>query len=586
MRLITTFTLVLAHSALHVAWAKVDSLVSRRALDKRYVDENGNYNVTIVHTNDVHAHLDQWRAGRGTDCEPEKECIAGYARIKSKVAELRQTLQDPIFLNAGDEFQGTLFFTYYGGEKISYSINDVGYDAFTLGNHEFDKGQGELAAFLKNITFPIVCANFKTNDTAMNEVNIKPYTIIEKHQIGIIGVITPDTKGTSSGAGPGTEFSDPVAAVQAAVDELKAQNITRIIALTHIGYDKDIELAQKTRGVDLIVGGHSHTLLGNMTGALGQYPTIAKNLDGDEVFVVTAYRWGEYLGKMSIAFDSAGKIVSYEGEPLRLGNTTAQDTELQNQIQQWRQPFDTLSAEQVGTAEVVLDQSICQYSECTLGNVITDAMYEYRKNTGGNVDAAIINAGGIRASISEGNVTRGMVLTAFPFLNGIVDLTWSGKQLLQIFEGVVSRYSTLSQHATTSFMQVSKQIKFSWNVNNNNQTKLITFEINGEQVDLNKNYTIVALDFMATGGDYFWPSRTDFVALDTLDVVLVKYLQAHSPVNASIEGRIVNSTQTQQQIPGVGGNGGGGNNGSGTLFRFSAMTAGVLLLGSAVLLTA
>ncbi|KAG8837443.1 hypothetical protein FRB91_009928 [Serendipita sp. 411] len=585
MRLITTFTLVLAHSALHVAWAKVDSLVSRRALDKRYVDENGNYNVTIVHTNDVHAHLDQWRAGRGTDCEPEKECIAGYARIKSKVAELRQTLQDPIFLNAGDEFQGTLFFTYYGGEKISYSINDVGYDAFTLGNHEFDKGQGELAAFLKNITFPIVCANFKTNDTAMNEVNIKPYTIIEKHQIGIIGVITPDTKGTSSGAGPGTEFSDPVAAVQAAVDELKAQNITRIIALTHIGYDKDIELAQKTRGVDLIVGGHSHTLLGNMTGALGQYPTIAKNLDGDEVFVVTAYRWGEYLGKMSIAFDSAGKIVSYEGEPLRLGNTTAQDTELQNQIQQWRQPFDTLSAEQVGTAEVVLDQSICQYSECTLGNVITDAMYEYRKNTGGNVDAAIINAGGIRASISEGNVTRGMVLTAFPFLNGIVDLTWSGKQLLQIFEGVVSRYSTLSQHATTSFMQVSKQIKFSWNVNNNNQTKLITFEINGEQVDLNKNYTIVALDFMATGGDYFWPSRTDFVALDTLDVVLVKYLQAHSPVNASIEGRIVNSTQTQQQIPGVGGNG-GGNNGSGTLFRFSAMTAGVLLLGSAVLLTA
>lgn len=86
----------------------------------------------------------------------------------------------------------------------------------------------------------------------MNSVGIKPYTIIEKHQLGIIGVITPDTKGTSSGAGPGTEFSDPIVAVQTAVDELRAQNITRIIALTHIGYDKDIELAQKTRGVDLV----------------------------------------------------------------------------------------------------------------------------------------------------------------------------------------------------------------------------------------------------------------------------------------------------------------------------------------------
>lgn len=107
----------------------------------------------------------------------------------------------------------------------------------------------------------------------MNSVGIKPYTIIEKHQLGIIGVITPDTKGTprknlvklfqslkhvfvgtSSGAGPGTEFTDPIVAVQAAVDELKTKNITRIIALTHIGYDKDIELAQKTRGVDLVCG--------------------------------------------------------------------------------------------------------------------------------------------------------------------------------------------------------------------------------------------------------------------------------------------------------------------------------------------
>lgn len=129
----------------------------------------------------------------------------------------------------------------------------------------------------------------------------------------------------------------------------------------------------------------------------------------------------------------------------------------------------------------------------TLGNVITDAMYEYRNKAGGNADAAIINSGAIRVSIPVGNVTRSDILTSFPFVNGIVDLVWNGQQLLEIFEGITSGFSTLSQHETTSFIQVSKQIKFSWNKDNVNQTRLITFEINGEQVDLSRNYTLVSV---------------------------------------------------------------------------------------------
>jgi 2',3'-cyclic-nucleotide 2'-phosphodiesterase (5'-nucleotidase family) len=114
----------------------------------------------------------------------------------------------------------------------------------------------------------------------------------------------------------------------------------------------------------LIVGGHSHTLLGNFTGSMGPYPTIAQNLDNEEVFVVTSYRWGEILGKMSIAFDPSGKIVSYEGEPLRLTNTTAQDQKLQNEVNEWRQPFDAMAQMVVGNSSVLLDQSTCQLTEC------------------------------------------------------------------------------------------------------------------------------------------------------------------------------------------------------------------------------
>ena len=242
---------------------------------------------------------------------------------------------------------------------------------------------------------------------------------------------------------------------------------------------------------------------------MGPYPTIAQNLDNEEVFVVTSYRWGEILGKMSIAFDRSGKIVSYEGEPLRLTNTP-QDKKLQNEVNEWRKPFDALSKVVLGSSKVLLDQSTCQLKECeywssdscasknlrcisgTLGDVITDAMYEYRKNAGGDVDAAIISAGAIRASIPAGSVTQGNVLTSFPFMNAIVDLKWTGQQLLDIFEGIVSKWSTLSHHETTSFIQVSKQIKFSWNPSNANQTKLISFEINGKQVDVNRIYTLVS----------------------------------------------------------------------------------------------
>lgn len=138
------------------------------------------------------------------------------------------------------------------------------------------------------------------------------------------------------------------------------------------------------------MGGHSHTLIGDMEGAAGKYPTIAKNLDGEEVFIVTAYRWGEYLGRMNLLFDQQGKVVKYEGEPIRLTNTTAQDPKLDGEVAEWRVPFDTMAKKgacwhipeqtdvraDMGVFAVVgetadpLEQSTCQHSECTLGNVV------------------------------------------------------------------------------------------------------------------------------------------------------------------------------------------------------------------------
>lgn len=347
-----------------------DALYSNR-LGKRFIDSEGNYNISFYHINDVHAHLDEFSSS-GTDCtSPAKGCYGGYARVKSVINETRPSHEDSLFLNVGDEFQGTLFYTFYGGEKIAETLNQLGFDAMTLGNHEFDAGDDVLGDFLQNLTFPIVSANIVSDNEKLNKT-IKPYHIFEEYELAIIGVTTEEVPSISS-PGEGTAFSDPIEAVQNTIDLIKSTtDIKRIAAITHIGYDVDIKLAQETSGLFLIMGGHSHTLLGDMEGAEGKYPTIETNKDGDEVFIVTAYRWGEYLGYIDVTYDSEGKILAYHGAPIHLTNTTAQDEDLQTQIDAWRVPFEAFAAEEVGETNVELDQTKCYDEECLLGGFMSE----------------------------------------------------------------------------------------------------------------------------------------------------------------------------------------------------------------------
>jgi 2',3'-cyclic-nucleotide 2'-phosphodiesterase (5'-nucleotidase family) len=249
-------------------------------------------------------------------------------------------------------------------------------------------------------------------------------------------------------------------AVQNAIDEIKSTtNITRIAAITHIGYEEDQKLAEATSGLQLIMGGHSHTLLGDMPNAKGKYPTIVDNKDGDEVFIVTAYRWGEYVGYIDVTYDTQGKILAYHGAPIHITNTTKQEPNLQAQIKAWRGPFEEFAAEVLGTSQVELDQTTCQQGECLLGDFMADAMLAYRKNNSADVDFAIINAGGVRATIDEGDITRGEVLTSFPFGNAIVQIALTGKQIWDVLEGIVSTVNVANRKPVTSFFQVSQGIK-------------------------------------------------------------------------------------------------------------------------------
>ncbi|RYG69030.1 multifunctional 2',3'-cyclic-nucleotide 2'-phosphodiesterase/5'-nucleotidase/3'-nucleotidase, partial [bacterium] len=187
--------------------------------------------ITFLHTNDLHAHI-----------EPtviKGKAYGGYARLATLIAQDRKREKNVVLLNAGDTFQGTLYFNVYEGLADAPLLNLMGYDAGTLGNHEFDKGTGPTTTYADALGFPLVAANLKFGPNQAGFASrIKPSVVltVAGQRVGVVGIVTPDTPNISS-PGEGVEFLDPYASAQAEVDRLTAQGINKIVLLTHIGYD-------------------------------------------------------------------------------------------------------------------------------------------------------------------------------------------------------------------------------------------------------------------------------------------------------------------------------------------------------------
>lgn len=242
--------------------------------------------LTILHTNDTHSQV-----------EPKPNNQGGYARRMGLIKEERKADRYLLLVDAGDFCQGTPYFNYYHGRVELDAMNRMGYDAGTLGNHEFDNGLDTLAAVLQTAKFPIVCANYDFTGTVMEGV-VKPYTIVQKGQlkIGVFG-LGCDPKGIIADKNfEPAVYLDPYPVAQAMADTLRAQGCDIVVCLSHMGtYGKaeedvcDVQLAKHTRGIDVIIGGHTHKLYDNLRVA---------NLDGDSIPLAQMGKSGVYLGKI------------------------------------------------------------------------------------------------------------------------------------------------------------------------------------------------------------------------------------------------------------------------------------------------
>jgi len=493
------------------------------------------YELTILHTNDVHARFEpisKYDSGCGEEDNAEGKCFGGSARIITAINEARARSDNSILLDGGDQFQGTLFYTYYKGALAAEMMNQMGYDAMTVGNHEFDDGPEVLRGFMDALEFPVLMSNADVSGEPLLADTLKKSTVIERggEKIGLIGLTPQDTDELAS-PGDNVSFSDPVAAVQAEVDKLTALGVNKIIVLSHSGYGVDQRVAAETTGVDVIVGGHSHTLLGDMERAEGPYPTMV----GDTA-IVQAYAYSKYLGELNVTFDDAGKVIKASGQPMIIDATVAEDEGVKARIAEAAEPLEEIRNLVVAEAATSIsgDRTVCRAMECPMGSLIADAMLDRVKDQG--VEIAIQNGGGIRASIDAGPVTMGEVLTVLPFQNTLSTFQVTGATVLAALENGVSQI----EDGAGRFPQVAG-MSFAFDASQPAGSRISDVMVGGAPIDAEKLYGVVSNNYVRNGGDGYAVFKDALNAYDygpDLADVTAEFLAKQGAFTPYTDGRI------------------------------------------------
>ncbi|WP_372869641.1 5'-nucleotidase C-terminal domain-containing protein [Planomicrobium okeanokoites] len=467
----------------------------------------GDFDLTIMHTNDTHANLEN---------APKRATL---------VKQLRAANPNNLLLDAGDVFSGSLYFNLFEGMADLELMNYMGYDAMTFGNHEFDLGSSEfghqsLADFVTNAEFPFVSSNVDfSGDPLFTDLQKNVYTAdfgkgeiydgiiktIDGEKVGIFGLTTEETAQISSP--DAIEFTNYLAAAEEAVAAFEAEGVNKIIALTHIGYndsaqfDNDRLLAEGVAGIDVIVGGHTHT-------ALTEGQVI--NNGGEPVVIVQTGQYNSNLGQLDVTFNAEGVITSTVGEthPVTLHKVSdaAVDTEAAALLAPFKAEVDEVKNESAGAyTEVFLNggrnEGGVRTSETNLGNVITDGMLNAAKQIDPDTVIALQNGGGIRSSIDVGEITIGEVLTVMPFGNSLAIMDLTGAELKTALEHSVKEFPKESG----GFLHVAG-MEFSFDPSQPVGSRVTSANLISEdgvrtKIENTTRYKVATNTFTAAGGD-------------------------------------------------------------------------------------
>jgi 2',3'-cyclic-nucleotide 2'-phosphodiesterase (5'-nucleotidase family) len=497
--------------------------------------------LVILHTNDIHAHLLPFEDSKGAT-------VGGAAARAALIARLRNQPEKTLLLDAGDVFQGTPLYNFFRGVPDYRSMTLMRYDAGAFGNHELDDGPSSWLRARAEAKFPILSANiFVSSDSAwasslpLAEAAVRkrarwvggirvldstplhylatPYIVedVGGVKVAILGLTTKDVVSiVSRTRNQGVAVSNPVSVAEILVPELR-KKADFVVALTHLGVDEDRRLA-RVPGIDLIVGGHSHTYLWE--------PIYVPNRNANGyrgTAIVQAGRWGDRLGRVAIAIGPKGiRGLAYALVPVR--PSEGEDRAVAEMLRPFRDSIAAMVEKPIFQNPARVSSAGLEDGDTPLGNFVADAILEA---TG--ADIAIINSGGIRAPLPQGPVTVGDVYNVLPFDNTIVIVAMKGWRVRELFDFVARRLGKrgFAQIAGAEFVI--------------RRGRASGIKVSGRPLDSNRTYRVATIDYLYTGGDGYTmfekagpADRTEILTRDAA----IDFLRRHPDYPFKKRGRI------------------------------------------------
>jgi len=537
--------------------------------------------LTVLHINDHHSHLDaqtvtlQLTTGAGKREAITTE-LGGFPRVTAAFKELETQSEHVIKIHSGDAITGDLYYNLTEGRADADLMNTVCFDAMTLGNHEFDHGDAGLKKFADFLhadpcATPLLSANvqFSPESPLAGALGtVQPSVILERggQEIGIIGLTVAGKTRNASRPDKGTLFTDEATAAQQEIDRLQALGVNKIILATHIGYEADLALVGNLSGVDVVIGGDSHTLLGAEElqeygfSSVGPYPTHSTDKDGNPVCIVQAWQCSAVAGELRVHFDENGVVTSCTGTPwILVGENFSRPGEEADELRAAElaaikadiaastmlritvpdaaasaqlAPYARQKLDFGATTVGVADTNLClrrvpgskrDISRSTLGDLcnaspavnlhggdvqqlVAEAFLQQGRAYF-QADLSILNGGSIRADIPAGEITVKDIYTILPFDNTLVQLKATGSEIKAALEDAAEAVVSIGSAASGSY-PYSGGLRWHLDLNQPQGARFTNLEIRGEDghyqpFDLDGTYTVITVSFLADGKDFY-----------------------------------------------------------------------------------
>jgi len=553
--------------------------------------------MTILHVNDTHSYVIPHNVLLKINGTDTVATAGGYSLLNSAVEDIRSREKNVLLLHAGDVLEGTIWTPKFEGMADIDAMNAIGFDALELGNHDFSKNVQEAAALVKRAKFPVLAANIDVSRAPLLS-GVRPFVIsdLEGEKVGIIGLITPDTAFLSN-PGKNIVFQPAADTARKYIAELNKMGVNKIIILSHLGYGNDVKLAQEVAGIDVIVGGHTHTFMGGhefeQIGLKPEmpYPTEMIGPDGNKVLIVHAWENNQLLGQIKLDFDDRGHVVSYNGQPFIFSTNSfsiedewgwshlcpcrPEYAQILNAVAKvpgfklyWNspdmdavlQPYVNQVSSELNTVVATADQNLLRGLNKGPGPLIADAFLWSSKRINPDVNFAIYDSYNIRSDILKGNILNNDIEMALALRQNLATIKTSGRLIKMLLEMGIDSHIKVNDPPPCFDIA---GLKMTIDMNRNSGDRITALQVRQPDgsyadMDMNAEYTMVTTDYLSDKGiqplinkvswmgplaDNFKSWLKDYVKYNNLNIrdvdAMADYLRVQKNVSNVTEERTI-----------------------------------------------